>query len=78
MAETYQKTEITGIYRDRESGAFVNTDVQALEGYKKRKKTNRMVRQLDTRLSHVENRLDQVYEMLDDIVKKIDDTNTNS
>jgi len=78
MSETYQKTEIAGVYRDQESGAFVNTDIHALEGYKKRKKVNRMTRQMDTRLSHVENRLDQVYEMLNDIVKKIEDTNKNS
>lgn len=76
MSGTYQKTEITGVYRDAESGAFINTDVEALKGYKKRKQSNKMVKRLDERLVHVENELNEVHRMMKRILSSLEDKDT--
>jgi hypothetical protein len=73
MSEAYQKTEITGVYRDADSGAFVNTDIEALKGYKKRKQSNRIVKRLDERLVQVENELNNIHYMIEKILNNIED-----
>jgi len=76
MSEAYQKTEITGVYRDADSGAFVNTDIEALKGYKKRKQSNKAVKRLDERLGHVESELNDIHSMMKRVLNSLEDRDT--
>lgn len=72
MSELYQKTEISGVYRDPHSGAFVSRDYDALQGYKKRKKANRVVRSMEERLTRMESELIEIQKMMNQILKNFD------
>lgn len=65
----YQKTELNGIYRDSSSGAFVNTDTEALRGYQRRKKANQEIQSMSKRLAEMEEELDKIHDILSTIIK---------
>lgn len=73
MSELYQKTEISGVYRDPSSGAFINRDFDALKGYKRRKEANRAVRNMDERLTRMESELIEIQKMMNQIIQNFDD-----
>lgn len=71
MSELYQKTEISGVYRDPSSGAFINQDIDALKGYKRRKESNRAVRNMNERLTRMESELDEMQKMMNQILQNL-------
>lgn len=74
MSELYQKTEISGVYRDPSSGAFINRDVDALLGYKRRKESNRAVRNMDERLTRMESELIEIQKIVNQILQNFDES----
>jgi len=68
---TELKTEVEGIVRDTTNGALLNKDNVSLEAYKKIKKKNyemtemqQKVNTFDERLSSIENALNKILEKL--------------
>jgi len=72
MNDSYQKTEIPKVYRDPQSGALVNTDVKALEGYKKQKAANRRVKNLEQKQNEMERSMYEIKSLLHDVLEKLD------
>lgn len=72
MNDSYQKTEIPKIYRDPQSGALVNTDTRALEGYKKQKSANKRVKTLEQRQNEMEQSMHEIKALLRNAIEKLD------
>jgi wobble nucleotide-excising tRNase len=53
----FLQTDVTGIVREAKSGALVNTNVDALVAYKKKKTLNKVVNDLNNDHKHTQEKL---------------------
>lgn len=67
----YEKTEKKDLYRDTNTGALLNRNIDALNAYKKRKQQARMVQEHDERLARIEKNLNELHEILIDVAEKL-------
>lgn len=71
---TILKTEITGIVKDTNSGALLNTDNAALEAYKKRKKAAEdlnVVREKIKEIDPIKEDLAEIKTLLNKLLEKM-------
>ena len=55
---TLEKTEISGLYKDSETGAVINKDKTALTAYKAKKQQSRLLKSLNSRVKILEDRIE--------------------
>jgi len=67
----YEKTNVNGLYRESDSGAIVNRDLEALKQYKKTKQRTRMVDEHQARLDRMEKNLSEIHSILHDISERM-------
>lgn len=65
------KTELSNIIRDRESGALLNNDNNALLAYKAQKKKASELDELKQRVNNIENQFANVNNLLNKILEKL-------
>lgn len=68
---TELKTEIEGIVRDTRNGALLNRDNASLEAYKKAKKKNHEIIEMQNRLNRFEGEISDIKSMLSKILEKL-------
>lgn len=51
---SYVKTQVSGVHKDQETGALVNTDGGKLQAYKRQKHMFRMLQELERKVNELE------------------------
>ena len=68
---TELKTEIEGIVRDTTNGALLNRDNISLEAYKKIKKKNHEMVEMQQKVNNLEGKLSNIETVLNKILEKL-------
>lgn len=55
-----EKTDQNGLFRDRKSGAILNTDKESLAAYKAKKKMNKMMWKMQSKIEYLEQKVHEL------------------
>lgn len=67
----YEKTEVSGIVRDKETNALINTNVEALSAYKSKRQQMLEFIEMKNKFNSMEKEFHEIKSLLQKIVEKI-------